>query len=87
VHALAPTTHVAPLVKTIVAFHHLHPLVDIDLPPFGDDFHLEMNLVLDTEAFIFALMCSPCFSSNGPLNMVYELLQDCLKWTITCLAF
>jgi hypothetical protein len=48
---------VAPLVKTIVAFHHLHPLVDIDLPPFVDDFHLEMDFVLDIEAFIFALMC------------------------------
>ncbi len=36
-----------------------------------------MDLVLDREAYNFVLMCSPCLSSNGPLSMVYELLQDC----------
>jgi len=36
-----------------------------------------MNLILDREAFIYALMHSPHLSSNSPLNMVYELLQYC----------
>ncbi len=40
VRALAPTTHVAPLVKTITTLHHLHPLVEVDLLLFVDDFHL-----------------------------------------------
>ncbi len=37
-----------------------------------------MDLVLDKEAFIFALMHSPHsrFSSDSLLNMVYELLQN-----------
>ncbi len=51
--ALAPTIHVALLVKTIATFHHFHPLVKVDLPLFVDDFHLHMNLVLDREAFFF----------------------------------
>jgi hypothetical protein len=52
-------------------------LAKVDLPPFIDDFHKKMDLVLDKEAFIFILTHSPCFSSNDPLSMVYELLQDC----------
>jgi hypothetical protein len=32
---------------------------------------------LDRDAFIFALTCSPHFSFDGPLGMVYEFLQDC----------
>ncbi len=53
VRALAPTIHVALLVKTIATFHHFHPLAKVDLPSFVDDFHLQMNLVLDREAFFF----------------------------------
>jgi hypothetical protein len=75
--ALAPKTLATPLAKTIVALRHLHPLAKVDLPPFVDDFHPNTNLVLDREAFIYALTCSPHLSSNGPLGMVYELLQDC----------
>jgi hypothetical protein len=63
--ALAPTIHVAPLVKTIVVFHHLHPLVEVDLHSFVDDFHPKMDLVLDKKAFIFVLMHSPHPSSDG----------------------
>jgi hypothetical protein len=37
----------APLVETIATFQHLHPLAKVDLPPFVDDFHLEIDLVLD----------------------------------------
>jgi len=57
--------------------HHFHPLVEVDLPPFVDDFNPKMDLVLDIEAFVFALMHSPRLSSDNPLNMVYELLQYC----------
>jgi len=58
-------------------FHHFHPLVEVDLPPFVDDFNLEMDLVLDREAFIYVLTHSPHLSSDSPLNMVYELLRYC----------
>jgi len=51
-HALAPSTPTAASVETIVAFHHLHPLVKVDLPPFVDNFHLKTDLVLDKKAFI-----------------------------------
>jgi len=52
-------------------------LVEVDLPPFVDDFNRKMDLVLYREAFISALMHSPHLSSNNPLNMVYELLRYC----------
>jgi hypothetical protein len=55
----------------------LHPLVEVDLPPFINEFHLEIEVTLNREAFISALACSPCVSSIGPLDMVYELLQNC----------
>ncbi len=55
-------------------FHHFHPLVEVDLPPFVDDFNPKMDLVLDGKAFIFASLHSSHLSSNNPLNMVYELL-------------
>jgi hypothetical protein len=34
-----------------------------------------MDLLLDRKAFIFALMHSPHFSFDNPLNMMYELLR------------
>ncbi len=36
---ITPNTHVAPLTETITTLHHLHPLVEVDLPPFVDNFH------------------------------------------------
>ncbi len=33
-----------------------------------------MMMMMMMEAFIIALACSPCLSSNGPLGMVYEFL-------------
>jgi hypothetical protein len=41
-----------PLLKTIVALHHLHPLAKVDLPLFVDDFHLEIDFVLDRKTLI-----------------------------------
>jgi hypothetical protein len=68
---------VAPSVETIATFHHIHPLVEVDLPPFVNNFHPKMDLVLDKEAFIFALTHFPCLSSKSFSSMVYELLHDC----------
>jgi len=75
--ALTPNILATPLVNTIVAFRHLHRLAKVDLPLFVDNFHPKIDLVLDTDAFISALTCSPCLSSSGPSIMVYEFLQDC----------
>jgi hypothetical protein len=72
--ALAPNTFMAPLIKTITTFHHLHPLAEVDFTLFVNDFHLKMNFILDKMAFIFTLACSPCFLFNNPLGMLYELL-------------
>jgi hypothetical protein len=63
--------------KTSVAFHHFHPLVEVDLPPFVNYFHPKMDLILDKEAFISTLIGFPRLSSSDPSNMVYQLLQDC----------
>jgi hypothetical protein len=74
--ALVPNILVAPLIQTIMALHHLHPLVEVDLPPFVEDFHPEMDLVLDRETFIYALTCSPHLSFGNPSSMVYGFLCD-----------
>jgi hypothetical protein len=50
--ALAPNTPMAPLAKTIVTLHHLHLLAKVNLPPFVNDFHSKMDLVLDKEAIL-----------------------------------
>jgi hypothetical protein len=52
----------------------LHPTIEVDLPPFVDDFHLEMEVTLDQKAFVFALVCLPHLSSDAASSMVYELL-------------
>jgi hypothetical protein len=71
--ALAPNTFTAPLVDTIVAPHHFHPLAKVDLPPFVNNFHLKMDVVLNRKAFIFVLTHFLCLSSISFLGMVYEL--------------
>jgi len=71
---LVPNTLTAPLVETIAALCHLHQLVEVDHPPFIDDFHLETTFVLEGKAFIFALTHFPSLSSNGLSSMVYEFL-------------
>jgi hypothetical protein len=68
---------VAPSTETIATLHHFHPLVEVDLPPFVNDFNPKMDLILDKEAFISVLTHSPHLSFNNPSNMVYELLQYC----------
>jgi hypothetical protein len=72
--ALAPNILVAPSIETIMPLCHLHPLDEIDFLPFVDDFRPKTNLVLDKEAFIYALTCSPCLSFSNPSSMVYALL-------------
>jgi hypothetical protein len=54
----------------------VHPLIEVDLPLFIDDFHLKIEITLNQKAFNSALVHSPHFSSNGPLSVVYELLRD-----------
>jgi len=44
-------------------------------PPFANDFHPKTKVILNKDAFIFALACSPHLSSGGLSSMVYELLQ------------
>jgi hypothetical protein len=75
-HALALNILVAPSVKTLATFCHLHPLAKVNLSPFVDDFHPNTDLVLDRKAFIFALTHSSCLSSGSSSSMVYELLLD-----------
>jgi len=75
--ALVPNILVAPLAQTIMALHHFHPLVEVDRPPFVEDFHPKMDIVLDRETFIYALTCSPHLSFGNPSSMVYGFLCDC----------
>jgi hypothetical protein len=42
-------------------FFFFHPLTEVDLPPKVNDFHPEIEVTLDQEAFIFALVRSPHF--------------------------
>jgi len=51
-----------------------HPFVEVDFFPFVDDFHLEMEVILNQETFVSALACSPHLSFGGPLGMLHELL-------------
>ncbi len=59
VRVLAPNTLATPLVETITALCHLHPLVEVDFPQFVNDFHLKMDFVLNKQTFIFVLIRSP----------------------------
>jgi len=51
----------------------LHPPTEVDFPPFVNDFHLETKVILDWEAFVFALVHSTHLSFGGLSSMVYEL--------------
>ncbi len=44
--ALVRNTPVTPSNETMGILCFLHPLVEIDLPPFMDDFHPEMKVIL-----------------------------------------
>jgi len=76
VRALTPNTPKATSIETIMAFHHFHPSVEVDLPPFVENFHPKTNIVLDKKNIYFCLTHFPCFSSNDPSGVVYELLWD-----------
>jgi len=75
-HALTPNTPRAPFDKAMWILCFLHPLAKVDFPPFIDDFHLEMEVILNWGAFTSTLTYSPRFFFDGPSSMVYELLQD-----------
>jgi hypothetical protein len=74
IHALVVSTFVAPFDEILRILCLLHPLVEVDFPPFVDDFHLEMTIILYQKAFIFNLAHSSCLFSNGLSSMMYELL-------------
>jgi hypothetical protein len=74
--ALTPNTLTTPSNETTGIFYLPHPFVKVDLLPFVNDFHLEMEVTLDRKTFISTLACSPHLSSDGPSYMVYQLLQD-----------
>jgi hypothetical protein len=77
VRTLVSSTLAAPSYEITGVFHLFHSLVEVDHPPFVDDFHPEMEVTLDWEAFVFALAQLPHLFFDGPLGMVYELLWDC----------
>jgi hypothetical protein len=56
--------------------HLLHPLAEVDFPPFVDDYHPKIEVILNKETFVSTLAHSPHTFSNGPLSMMYELLRD-----------
>jgi hypothetical protein len=76
IRTLAPNTPRAPSNETIKVLHLLHPLVEVDLPLFVDDFHLEIEVTLDRETFVSDLVRSLHLFSIGLSSMVYELLRD-----------
>jgi hypothetical protein len=53
-----------------------HPPIEVDFPPFVDDFHPKMEVTLDWETFVYALVCSSHLSFGGLSGMVYELFQN-----------
>jgi len=69
IHALASSTPITPFDETMRVFRLLHLLVEVDLPPFVDDFHPKRKIILDQQTFISALARPPHFSSGGPLGM------------------
>jgi hypothetical protein len=66
IHALALNTLATLSNETMVVLHLFHPLAEVDLPPFVDDFHLETEITLDYETFVSVLVRSLHLSSNGP---------------------
>jgi hypothetical protein len=73
---LAPNT-ISPSNETTKVLRLLHPLAEVDLSSFVDDFHPEIEVTLDWETFVSNLVHSSHLSSIGPSSMVYELLRDC----------
>jgi hypothetical protein len=69
------STLATPFDETIGVLCFFHSLFEVDFPFFVDDFHLEMEIILNWKTFISTLAYSPCFSFGGPLGMVYEFLQ------------
>jgi hypothetical protein len=47
IHKLISSTHATPSNETMGILCLFHPHVEVDFPPFVDDFHLEMEVILD----------------------------------------
>jgi hypothetical protein len=80
--ALILNTLTTPSDETMRIFCLFHPLIEVDLPLFIDDFDPNTEVVLNQKTFISTLAHSPHFFSYGPSSMVYELLQDYLSHMI-----
>ncbi len=76
IHTLVPNTHATPSNQTTWILHLLHPPVEVDIPPFVNDFHPKIKVTLNRHAFISTLVYSSCISSYHPLSIVYEILQN-----------
>ncbi len=72
--ALAPNTPIAPSDETMGVLRLLHSLVEVDLPPFVNDFHHKIEVNLDQKTFIFSLFVHHVFFQ---MALMYELLQNC----------
>jgi hypothetical protein len=77
VRTLVSSKLATPSYEITRVLHLFHSFAKVDFPPFVDDFHLETEVTLDWEAFVFALVQLPHLFFDGPLGMVYELLWDC----------
>jgi hypothetical protein len=71
---LTPNTHLTPFDKTIRVLHLFHPLIEVDISPFVNDFHPKIEVILNQEAFVSTLALSPHLFSSGPSSMVYGFL-------------
>jgi len=78
-------THATPLNKTIIILHLVHPFAKVDFPPFVDDFHPKIMVILNWEDLYL-----PCtftiFFFRWPSSMVYELYETVLSQMILWMA-
>jgi hypothetical protein len=56
VHALAPSILMVPFDEIMTTLCLFHPLADVDLLLFVNDFHVETKVILNQEAFIFFVL-------------------------------
>jgi len=47
IRTLVPNTHATTFDEIMGILHFFHTLVEVDLPSFVDDFHLEIEVTLD----------------------------------------
>jgi hypothetical protein len=55
VHALAPNILMVPFDEIMTTFCLFHPLANVDLPLFVNDFYIETEVILNQKVFFFLL--------------------------------